>query len=446
MKLRKLTTEILLGAVFFLLCSVSVHAGFGISPTDVNNQFLKPGASFEKEFTISRSESLEEMDVIIEPDLGEIDSWITYQPAQTFKLQQGETTKTFMVVVNVPTNAEYKEYKGVIRIKAVPSASEISGISITQGIRLDADLLVTKDDVKLLSVTSIKASDSDSGQPIKIYITGENQGNVDISPTLKIRMLNLTMDVVEEKELSNFGTIKPNQTSTLTAEFASKLPEGQYYLEATVLADGEEIRTEKLAVKITNPTAINSTDDNDKNITVISRIGNFIKENKTFVIYISAAALVALTVEGVVYTFVSKTYKTKLKKGLAVKGLGSIFARSRLTRATLSFAFGFLVFLGFIFYPMIESKPLIQNTDTSVKGAASVSINNSLQVVPEPTAKSYSIYERPNTSSAILYTAKENEQFNVINETDGWYEVRLQDQTNGWLEKSIVKSTTTEDN
>lgn len=65
MNIKKITKQLILGSLLLFLSTISVHAGFGISPTDFNHKFLKPGLTFEKEFVISRSESLEEMDIYI---------------------------------------------------------------------------------------------------------------------------------------------------------------------------------------------------------------------------------------------------------------------------------------------------------------------------------------------------------------------------------------------
>ena len=40
----------------------------------------------------------------------------------------------------------------------------------------------------------------------------------------------------------------------------------------------------------------------------------------------------------------------------------------------------------------------------------------------------------------MVYEAKENETFTVIEETAGWYRVSLSNGDTGWISKSIIKS------
>lgn len=437
MKLEKFTIKILLGALLFFLCSTSIHAGFGISPTDISSEYLKPGASFEREFTISRSESLEEMDIYIESSLPEMESWFTYSPAKVFKLNQGETIKTFKILVNVPMDAEYKNYSGAIRVKAVPSLGDVKGISITQGVRLDANLLVTQDDFKKLSITSITTSDTEVGQPIKIKIEGENLGNIDASPTVKVQLMNLTMEVLEEKEIANFGFIKPNESSTLTAEFLSTLPIGEYFMQVSVILDNQEIRKERLVIKINEATATPVTPKDDTMISLVSRIGNFTRENKTFIIYVSIATLIALGIEVTIYSL-----SGKLSKKIFGKTFGRALASNiKYPQAVISFMLAFIVFLSFIFIPIIRKDPPSRSTIPQVKGL-SISENqeSTLNVLPPISVKRYLIYEQPDTSSKSIYTASEDEKFNVVDENNDWYKIILGNQDIGWLQKSIVKS------
>ena len=72
--IQKLKNIFLFTIVFILLNTISAYAGFGVSPTDLSHEYLKPGSTFEKEFTLSRSDNLEEMDIHIEPDFTNISS------------------------------------------------------------------------------------------------------------------------------------------------------------------------------------------------------------------------------------------------------------------------------------------------------------------------------------------------------------------------------------
>ena len=214
MKIYKIIKNTLLGIGILALSTLAVHAGFGVSPSNIDSQYLKPGAHFEQTFTLSRSGNLEEMQITIEPALKQMDTWFSYEPGKVFLFKRGEETLQFKVIVNVPSDAKYQGYDGVIRVMAVPTDRSVAGVSITQGVRLDAQLVVTETDFQDLSIISITAADTQNSNDIRINIQGENKGNVDASPTVKIKIMNLLMEVLEEHEIKDIGSVKPNETAT----------------------------------------------------------------------------------------------------------------------------------------------------------------------------------------------------------------------------------------
>ena len=70
MKKIGIIQKILVSIATFLWLGTPILAGFGVSPTNVYNEFLKPGAKFERVVTLSRSDPYEDLDVIVEPSLG----------------------------------------------------------------------------------------------------------------------------------------------------------------------------------------------------------------------------------------------------------------------------------------------------------------------------------------------------------------------------------------
>lgn len=72
MKSWRLLKNITLSIIILIGSYISVNAGFGVSPTDINSEYLKPGASFTQEFTLSRSDATSDMNIQIVPDLKEV--------------------------------------------------------------------------------------------------------------------------------------------------------------------------------------------------------------------------------------------------------------------------------------------------------------------------------------------------------------------------------------
>ncbi|MCW1949118.1 MAG: SH3 domain-containing protein, partial [Candidatus Shapirobacteria bacterium] len=82
---------------------------------------------------------------------------------------------------------------------------------------------------------------------------------------------------------------------------------------------------------------------------------------------------------------------------------------------------------------------LVQGESTEITPEPSKDeTNNSPLIIDKPSG--YPIYRTPNLDSDIVYTAQENEKFNVISDQGDWYQVSLGNGSGGWLKKSNVKS------
>jgi len=441
--------KFLLGVGILLLSSVATHAGFGISPSDINHEYLKPGSSFTTEFLLSRSGTLSEMDIVVEPDLGAINSWFTFKPGRIFKFKEGQRTMTFEVVVNVPETAEYKEYSGSLRLKAVPTGQAVKGVTVAQGLKVNAGLTLTEEDIEKLTITAIKVEDVVKGNPVKIDVVGKNEGNVDSSPTAKIKIMDLQMNVLEEHDISSLGTIVANEVKTLTGQFITELDLGEYFIEVDVLLGEQSLRKERLVFKIIEtPPIIDSTETKEETSTSLPVV-TFLKENKTYILWIVGGIIAAI----IIYLLIDRLWKDKPveeKEKVAAVALGS----KPSTRQMLSIAFGFLVFLGLFSAALTEvevKETIVNDSKKEVQGVEDTTIKQNepmLNVLPaaEGTASkgTYSVYSRPSTSSPILYEAKDGETFDVLETLDGWYKVSLKNGDIGWISETSVKSKTTE--
>ncbi len=344
-KLLKTLKNTTFGLLILFISTLSAYAGFGVSPTNINSEYLKPGASFTQEFTLSRSDATADMKIQIVPDLANIDSWFTFDPGKTFVFKKGQTTQKFKIIVKVPSDAQYTDYKGVVRVNAMPTEQAVGGVSITQGVRLDAGLTVTEQDIRSLSILSIKALDSQQGKPIRIEIVGQNIGNVDASPTLKVTVMDMLMNVLEEHEVANFGFVKPNETSTLVAEIASKLPTGEYFINVQVLLDGKVLREERLVFNIVN---IPGEDKEEEEKETGFSIGSILTGAKENVIYVLVSLLVVLTV----YLLLEKIWK-KYEKA-SEKQWAILLGSKKITRILISTTLGLAVLLLTVLSPVLK--------------------------------------------------------------------------------------------
>lgn len=446
-------------ACFLLMMSPSL-AGFGVSPTNIYNEYLKPGAHFEKVVTLSRSDPFEDLDIVIEPSLGEINSWFRFDPGLTFVFPKGESRKTFKIIVDVPQSASYRGYEGVIRVKALARGQAVQGVSIVKGARLDVDLVTTEVSISELQIKSLKMLDANEGDPLKLEILAENLGNVAVSPDAKVAIKNLQMEDLEEHVDNDLEFVQPNESKTLYAEFKSSLPQGEYFVDAFVLVDGSVVRKERLVFRINAP-GEKSADTSGGLSTAFANGISLLRDNASMIGVCLLFAIVA-------YFLMSKLWKQESmedKKNELWAPLLGVRASSRIIVSILIGILSAGIFWWFSSHP-IQFEKESKKSDISVQPSGGiplevvVSEGTDVKGVKEKIDKSdplvvsdrdkdgkakYPIYESPDLNSNIVYYALEDEKLDVVEENADWYKVEVGDGDMGWLEKSKVKSSVSQE-
>lgn len=422
MKLTKLLFLFLIALLPFVAVK-PVFAGFGISPAEIYNDHLKPGAVFEKEIVISRSEANEDLKVVIETELGEAESWIKFEPSKEFVFPKNENRKTIKAIITVPKNAETKNYQGILRIKASSMDSSSSGVSIVQGARMEVTLVTTSLNVNILSVKGTRLPDVDWQQLLKLYANIENSGNTEIAPEkiiLEIQDLNKTP--IETLETTKIDKIGPNTTKEIFVEFENKLAGGEYFGIVKIFSDGREIYSDRLVFRVRNapPGANQQITSTSNNKIIFKHIGYIflllipiiiasILRKKTDKKKLKKAYLIFIVLYIVVGTVLIYFYHQKLKTDMAKPGdIGNVQGET------------------------------IEITPTKIQSPATN--NSSPLVVNQPTA-GYPVYRTPDLKSEVVYTATEGENLPVIDEIEGWFYVSTGNGTGGWLPKTSVKKT-----
>jgi hypothetical protein len=174
-------------------------------------------------------------------------------------------------------------------------------------------------------------------------------------------------------------------------------------------------------------------------------IVTFLQNNQKYVLWVVVAIIAAI----IIYLLIDRLWKDKPaeeKEKVAAVALGSKSS----TRQVLSIAFGFLVFLGLFSAALSEievKETVVNDSKKEVQGAVDSTVKSEpmLNVLPSPASDvSYPVYSQPNTSSSVLYEAKDGETFKVLEISNGWYKVTLKDGSIGWISEASVKSKTTE--
>lgn len=404
-----------------------VFAGFGVSPAEIYNDNLKPGAKFEKEIVLSRSDSTENLKIVIETDLNETESWIKFEPSKEFVFPKGQNRKTIKVIVDVPNNAQLKTYKGLLRIKASSMDSSSSGVSIVQGARMEVNLVTTSFNVDLLNIKGLLIPSVDFQKPIKLLVNIENNGNTDTAPSkIILEIQNLTQTAIETQEVTKLDKVAPNTTKEITAEFKNNLGGGSEYFGIVKVYLGDKLlRSDRLVFKVgAAPEGYNPSQGKSP----FSKLIYLIKQNKLETL----AIILIIAVPIIAFFILSK--KSKFKKNK------KIFLIATAVYLVVSIALLSL-------FHQIRLKNMAKPGDKGNVQGESVEVkqvensNNGSQsplIINEPKA-TYPVYRTPDATSEVVYQASENEKFSVLEQIDGWYRVSTGKGTGGWLPQNSIK-------
>lgn len=419
-----------------------VSAGFGVSPSNIYHEYLKPGGHFEQKITLSRSDAEDDLDVLVEPALEEMKDWFSFDPGMKFVFPKGEKRISLTAKVDVPSDAPYKTYQGIIRVKAMTQSDVPGGVAIVKGARVDVELVTTKLNVTELSVTQMSMRDVVGGETLKLEVEVSNHGNTEVAPRATVKIMNLQMQLLEELQDDEIGMIKPNETKMMTAEFETKLGLGEYFGEASVLGEKDVvIRKERLVFRITDRSALEQkVIEREKKLGLINMVGN-----KEYWLKVGIELLVAALIVIVV------------KRGKQIWQKIKALPRKQIV-LILKIGVGLMImyglWLGWQEWQGMKSKEAVkeEKVETSQPrgGIGGVEVRTGDGWV-EGTAtegefvsvsegdKAYPVYSEPNSDSRLVYYAGEGDRFEVIDERADWYRISLPDTTTGWIAKASIK-------
>ena len=206
---------------------------------------------YEQTIYLVRSDPTTDLKATISVDVPGVNEWISIDKGTEFILPSGEQKVAMVVKIVVPEDAEFKQYKGNIRIKTgAPDDIVASGaVSISLGAQIDVDLNVIDKKIKDFKVRKIGLSDLNEGHKVGwLYFPGkirfemliENTGNVEIAPSDVVfriydRSGNILLEETHKK--GKIAKVKPFQTETVFAELPTKLPSGSYLARFEILND-----------------------------------------------------------------------------------------------------------------------------------------------------------------------------------------------------------------
>ncbi len=239
--------------VAFFIFAHTTYAGFGVTPPYVNNVSLTRNSVYEQVIYLVRNDPTSDLKATVSVDVPGINDWITITQGNEFLLPTGEQKVAMTVKVTVPDDAEFKQYRGNIRVKTgAPDDQVTSGaVNISLGAQIDVDLTVIDKKIKDFKVRKIGVSDLNEGHKFAwLYFPGkirfemllENIGNVKIAPSdVVFRIYDRTGNVLLEEthKKGSIDTVDPFMTSTVYAELPTRLPSGSYLARFEIMNEAD---------------------------------------------------------------------------------------------------------------------------------------------------------------------------------------------------------------
>jgi hypothetical protein len=241
-------------AIFFFFVN-SANAGFGVTPPYVSNVSLTRNSSYEQTIYLVRSDPSTDLKATVSIDVPGVNDWFSINEGNEFLLKKGEQKVPMTVKVLVPDNADYKQYKGNIRIKTGAPDDTVAGgaVSISLGAQIDVDLVVIDKKIEDFKIRKIGISDLNEGHKVGwLYFPGkirfemllENIGNVPVAPSdVVFRIYDRSGNVLLEEthKKGSIAEVAPFETKTIFAELPTKLPSGSYLARFEIM-NGEDVK------------------------------------------------------------------------------------------------------------------------------------------------------------------------------------------------------------
>lgn len=235
------------------LTAQQAFAGFGVTPPYVSNLSLTRNSVYEQVIYLVRSDPASDLKATISIDVPGVNDWFTIKEGNEFLLPKGAQKVAMTVLVKVPEKADFKQYKGNIRVKTGAPDDKVAdgAVSISLGAQIDVDITVIDKKIKDFKVRKIGISDLNEGHKLAwLYFPGkirfemlvENTGNIAVAPSdVVFRIYDKTGNVLLE-ETHKKGDIKevdPFHTDTIFAELPTRLPAGSYLARFEIKNDEE---------------------------------------------------------------------------------------------------------------------------------------------------------------------------------------------------------------
>jgi hypothetical protein len=241
--------------LILVLLPECAFASFGITPPYVRNTSLTRNTTYEQQILLVRGDPDVPLKALVTVDAPEIASWIEVVEGTSIPMPRGEQKVPMTVRVRVPSDAEFKDYAGVIRIKTVPDDTDVAAgaVNISLGAQVQINLSVIDRKIEDFRIRKVSLSDLNEGHKVAwLYFPGkirfgmllENTGNVDVAPSrVEFKIYDFSGNLLLE-ETNHIGRIKkvvPYATEEIMAELPTRLPSGNYFVRFSIF-NGDDLK------------------------------------------------------------------------------------------------------------------------------------------------------------------------------------------------------------
>ncbi len=257
----KLTKVIVVIAILLALCPIAdASLGIGIAPVNFTLSDALRGGGYEQTITVFNAGN--QSDTFLLSVEGECGDWISFckeggLTPMTEILIPAEGRVSVTAMINIPSNAENRNYTATIYAKSIPKNVTGEGGAIMGAlVRIPQSVIIQVTGTQILkgTVKSITTTDTEIGYPLKIKVEFQNEGNVISRPTISCCITKnntlVNSSIVDTFVYAETG-IKPGKTDTITVLWNTTGKEpGDYNVSVNVSLGEELIAAKVLPVTI----------------------------------------------------------------------------------------------------------------------------------------------------------------------------------------------------
>jgi len=304
METRKLLFFIFLTA---LMCSAgSVFAGLGISPSDWVEKNGLVGQQIEKTFTLSRSDTAEDL-YFTSKITGDLTDWIKIKNGDSFVIKQGQQQFPVNIILSIPQNAEKKGYKGEIRLNSGSKTEQTGQVGVLLSALIRIDLTVSDEPFLSYDVLQIEVPKQEEGEFVNVILKIWNKGNIEAKPTkLIIDILDkFNTTKIDSQIITDFSAITGVSSFSegqIEVPIPIQLQPEQYWASISVYQDEKILKSDVVTFDIVEAGSLKP----------INAVGEALKNNTYLLI---AGIVLSVILIFVIIIFVVRLFKKRKKDG-----------------------------------------------------------------------------------------------------------------------------------